>query len=344
MTNREQEIFWIIWEHGPIATASISDKLGAKVSVPTLNRDLAKLKNGNFIIPEGKGPALRYRANPKGMLLAEIDPNQYFTKEADARRILTHFNREIFTDLVEMKIFSKAELEEFESLTSTYREKVALASPALQKREFERLMIELSWKSSQIEGNTYSLLETEQLLKYNIASPKHSSEETKMVLNHKAAIEYIRENKNLYEQVRLAHILDIHALLTQGMGISKNIRKRGVRITGTNYVPPENEFVIEESLGRFCDLLNAKTNPMEKAFLAVILISYIQPFEDGNKRTARLLANGILMASHYCPLSYRSVDPGDYKKNMLLFYELNSFTAFKAVFSAQYKFAVAQYF
>lgn len=85
-------------------------------------------------------------------------------------------------------------------------------------------------------------------------------------------------------------------------------------------------------------------NPIEKALISVLMISYIQPFEDGNKRTGRILANAILHANNYCPLSYRSVDETEYKKAVILFYETNSLCYFKELFTEQFKFAVEQYF
>jgi len=93
-----------------------------------------------------------------------------------------------------------------------------------------------------------------------------------------------------------------------------------------------------------CDLINKKTNVFEEALLALILISYIQPFVDGNKRTARIASNAILINNKYCPISFRTVDSIDYKKAMLLFYEQNNITSFKKIFIEQYEFAVKTYF
>lgn len=93
-----------------------------------------------------------------------------------------------------------------------------------------------------------------------------------------------------------------------------------------------------------CDLINSRENVFEKALLALILISYIQAFVDGNKRVARITANAILIAYKFCPISFRSVDSIDYKKAMLLFYEQNNITAFKQIFINQFRFAVENYF
>lgn len=93
-----------------------------------------------------------------------------------------------------------------------------------------------------------------------------------------------------------------------------------------------------------CDLISSKNDVFEKALLALVLISYIQAFSDGNKRTARITSNAILIANGYCPLSFRSVDSIDYKKAMLIFYEQNNLYAFKRIFIEQFEFAVNEYF
>ena len=93
-----------------------------------------------------------------------------------------------------------------------------------------------------------------------------------------------------------------------------------------------------------CKLINGKENPLEKSLLSLLLLSYIQAFADGNKRTARIVSNAILMASGYCPISYRTVDSIEYKEAMLIFYEQNNISAFKQIFISQFEFAVKTYF
>lgn len=343
-SKREQELIGIIMNNGPISISGIQNKISEKISIPTLNRELAKLKNKEIVFAEGKGPSLKYLINLHQLVKVPIDIDLFFKTETDQRKILENYNFDVFDKLNRIEIFSDIQLNYLNSLNLKFKEKKLNLSETQFTKEFERLMIELSWKSSQIEGNTYDLLDTEQLLKYNEPSKSHSLEETKMLLNHKAAINYTFLNRDLYDNLSLGKIIDIHTLLTNDMGISKNPRKRIVRITGTKYLPPDNEFIIEEALENLCKLINSKSNIFEKAFLTILLISYIQPFEDGNKRTARLTGNALLMNGDACPLSYRSVNPTEYKKAILLFYELNNISAFKEIFINQYKFAVDTYF
>ncbi len=343
-SKREQEILGLILQNSPISISRIKELLAAEISIPTLNRELAKLKNKGYISSVGKGPSLKYIIDVERLITVPIHLDSFFKSEPDERIIRQHFNVSIFETLKTIEIFNAEELHLLNALDTNFKRKIKQNSPAQFRKEFERLMIELSWKSSQIEGNTYNLLDTEQLLKYNLAADSHTKEETQMLLNHKKAIEYTFNNKDLYEEMSVGKIVDIHTLLTQEMGISKNIRTRNVRITGTNYLPPENEFVIQEALVNLCDLINSKSSVFEKAFLIILLISYIQPFEDGNKRTARLSGNAILMHADSCPLSYRNIQPVEYKKAILSFYELNNIAAFKTIFINQYKFAVENYF
>ena len=115
-------------------------------------------------------------------------------------------------------------------------------------------------------------------------------------------------------------------------------------ISGTNYTPLDNDFQIKETLIAMCELVNQKRNVFEKALLILVLISYIQPFADGNKRTARIISNAILINHQHCPISFRTVDSIDYKKAMLVFYEQNNISAFKKIFIEQFDFAVKTYF
>ena len=192
--------------------------------------------------------------------------------------------------------------------------------------------------------NTYSLLETERLLKEKKTASGKTKEEAIMLLNHKEALDFILDKPGYLHEISLGRIMEIHALLTQKLGVGQAIRHHRVGITGTNYQPLDNEFQIREALEDTCRLVNAKENVFEKALLTLVLLSYIQAFTDGNKRAARIMSNGILIAYGYCPISFRSVDSIDYKKAMLIFYEQNNIASFKQIFIEQFLFAVKTYF
>ncbi|TAK95886.1 Fic family protein, partial [Patescibacteria group bacterium] len=187
-------------------------------------------------------------------------------------------------------------------------------------------------------------LETEQLIKNQQEASGHTKEEATMILNHKKTLEYIGSNKNEFQSISVAKIENIHSLLVDGLNVTKNLRKTLVGITGTNYKPLDNEFQIKEALEKTCKLVNETNDVFEKSIILMLLIAYIQPFVDGNKRTSRLGGNAILQSFDSCPLSYRSMDEGEYKKAMLLFYEQNNISYFKELFLKQFEFAVENYF
>ena len=263
---------------------------------------------------------------------------------SDEREIKTSFDFGIF-DILKENVFSENEEKKLAQLHNDFLKNFSqYNSQTLINKEFERILIEFSWKSSQIEGNTYSLLSTEQLIKDNKPDERKTKEETQMILNHKDAFNESLQNKGVFTQLSRMNIKHIHYLLTKELGISKNLRKSLVGITGTNYKPLDNIHQIEEVLEMMIKLINGKKNFFEKAFLSLILLSYIQAFEDGNKRTARMVANAILLSHNSIPMSYRAVNEVEYKKASLLFYEINNLSYFKDIFLKQFEFAVKNYF
>ena len=165
-----------------------------------------------------------------------------------------------------------------------------------------------------------------------------------MLLNHKEALDFIIANPTYVNPLSISTVENIHNILIKELNVDRNIRKHIVGISGTNYKPLDNEFQIREALEDMCLVINKRENVFEKALLTLVLISYIQPFSDGNKRTARIVSNAILINNNYCPLSYRTISSIDYKKAMLLFYEQNNINAIKEIFINQFEFAVNTYF
>ena len=194
-----------------------------------------------------------------------------------------------------------------------FRERMKDMPRAIYLKEMERLGIDLSWKSSEIEGNTYTLLETVNLLKDKIEAKGKKREEAIMLLNHKEALKAIVERPEWFQTISLSRMEDIHSLLIEGLGVERNLRHIRVGISGTNYRPLDVEAQIREAVEDMCVLVNGKEDPYEKALLTLLLIAYIQPFADGNKRTSRLMSNALLIANGVCPLSFRTVAADDYR-------------------------------
>lgn len=345
MENRELEIIEFVKLKKECSSKEIHDNILKSISYATVKRILLKLTDANFLITKGDGKGRKYLVSPAFKLLQPIDMKKYFEKEIDERFIIENFNFSIINDVLKYHdIFNDNELLKLDSLQKIYKNNVSQLTTSEYKKELERLAIDLSWKSSQIEGNTYSLLETERLLKERETASGKTKEEAIMLLNHKEAIDFIIENSDYLIPLSISKIEDIHKILIDNLDVEKNLRKRRVGISGTNYRPLDNEFQISEALTDTCELINKKENIFEKALLALVLISYIQPFMDGNKRTARIVSNAILMNYQYCPISFRTVDTIEYKKAMLIFYEQNNISKFKEIFINQFEFAVNTYF
>lgn len=311
----------------------------------TLKRIIADSVQKGDIVVEGKGKATRYSLSPQAHLMMPLNIDTYFANDVDERVVQQSFNFQLICDILpNVTLFTTEEKERLDVAHKTFLCNMGTLSDVEYRKEMERLGVDLSWKSSQIEGNTYSLLETERLLKEKETARGKTKEEAVMLLNHKDALDFILDNPDYLKELSVRRIEDIHSILTKELGVGNGIRKRRVGITGTNYRPLDNEFQIREALEDTCRLINGKEEVFEKALLALVLLSYIQPFTDGNKRTARIGSNAILMAWGYCPLSFRTVDSIDYKKAMLMFYEQNNIAAFKQIFIEQYEFAVKNYF
>lgn len=340
-----REILQYLHYNQPSTRDEIARGIAFEGSDATLKRAIASLVGNGDIIVTGKARATRYSLSPQAHLLMPLNLDTYFAKDVDERQVQTYFNFQLIRDqLPTVELFTKDERKHLNELQQMFRKHVDEMTVNEYKKEMERLGIDLSWKSSQIEGNTYSLLETERLLRESKTAEGKTKEEAIMLLNHKDALRFILDNRDYLQLLSLSHIEDIHALLTKDLSVDKGIRHRRVGIIGTNYHPLDNEFQIREAIHDTCELINGKDNVFEKALLTLVLLSYIQAFSDGNKRTARITSNAILIANGYCPLSFRTVDSVDYKKAMLIFYEQNNLFAFKQIFMQQFEFAVSEYF
>jgi len=341
---RQNAIIRLIKAQGHASISDIRSSLQDDISTPTLNRDLAALVADNVLIKTGQGRSTSYSVSAYYALFEPFDDQDYFDRDPDSRQAKTGFTYDLIHLLGDVDLFTPEEAAFLDSLKQEYQSNITDYPDALYQKELERLTIELSWKSSQIEGNTYSLLETERLFREKEEAEGKPKEDATMLLNHKDALDYLLAHKNIAQNLSLKLLEEVHALLIKDLGVSKNIRIRTVGITGTAYKPLDNEHQIRDSLKGMTDIINAKHNGFEKALLAVVLISYIQPFEDGNKRTGRMISNALLLNDGVCPLSYRSVDSIEYKKAMLLFYEQNNLSAFKQIFMDQIEFSVKNYF
>lgn len=339
------EMLQYLHYHPDSSKAEIKAGMSLEMSDATIKRVLSKAVKDGMVLVIGKGRATKYRLTPQAHVTMDLNLDTYFDKDVDEREVQEGFNFELINDILpKVELFAPEELNILNSAQEQFRQHLSEMNDTEYRKEMERLGIDLSWKSSQIEGNTYSLLETERLLREKETASGKTKDEAIMLLNHKDALDFILDAPDYLQPLKVNRIEDIHSILTKELGVERNIRHRRVGITGTNYRPLDNEFQIREALEDSVRLINSKSVVFDKALLALVLLSYIQAFTDGNKRTARIVSNGILIANGYCPISFRTVDSIDYKKAMLMFYEQNNIAAFKRIFIDQFLFAVKTYF
>lgn len=346
MNNRQSEVLKFISTHKNVSITDLENHIAqtafSDISRITLIRDLDFLQKKHLIKRQGRARSTFYSPILLNPLLEYWDIENYFKISPDDRTLKSrNFSFDVFQNL--KSLFSSEELTKIDQQNEIFRKKIEMSSPKIRQKEFERLTVEFSWKSSHIEGNTYSLLDTERLIKENIKANGHSQEESTMILNHKYALDFIFSDPTYFHQITLFKILELHSLISKNLDISQGLRTSSVGIVGTAYKPLDNQHQIYDAMQILVKTLSILEHPFERAFVAVLMISYIQPFEDGNKRTSRILANAILMSENYCPLSYRSVDEVEYKKAMIMFYEQNSAEYFKRIFIEQFRQAVENY-
>jgi len=341
--------------------------LPAELEKRTLQRRLALLVEQKRLIAQGEGKGRRYRAplasTGAGARIAGHDTLEargevYVPLSAEAEDI----RRAIRAPIQNRQPvgYRREFLEDYQPNVSYYlpaqtRQRLReIGRPPDGERPagtyartiYSRLLIDLSWNSSRLEGNTYSLLETERLLHLGEAAEGKNALEAQMILNHKAAIELLVDQA---DEIGFNHytLLNLHALLAENLladpQAGGRLRRIPVSVSGTVYHPLEVPQRIEESFGLILEKAAAITDPFEQAFFALVHIAYLQAFEDVNKRVSRLAANIALIRGNLCPLSFVDVSERAYVEGVLGVYELNRVELLRDVFVWAYERSSARY-
>lgn len=345
ISQKQQDILSIFLEGVSLASSEVYDRLrkkGVEVSSVTIKRTLSAMARLGLVMVIGSGRATRYKISMLGRMYVEVDIKRYLMVEPDRRYGLSQLNMEVFS-VFPPEPFSEDEQRRLAQATEEYRRRISGISSAMQNKELERLVIELSWKSSKIEGNTYTLLDTEKLIRERKKAKGHRADEAQMILNHKDAFLFIHAHSKQFKTLTRGNLEQVHGLLVKDMGVAIGLRQKPVGVLGSKYRPLDNVHQITEAVEALSKAVARMKTPYAKALLALLGVSYLQPFEDGNKRTSRLMANALLMAHGCAPLSYRSIDEAEYREAMLAWYELNTPSAVKKIFIEQYEFAARNY-
>jgi len=330
---------------------------------PTVNRHLRKLMDAGEIVRSGSGPATVYSARQSTFSgVAESAPPPYTSQESPAIP-WSAAARAVRAEL-EAPLGTRAPVSYLREFVDDYRPNHSALLPGgladtlltegrmrgqqpagkYARKVLEQLLIDLSWYSSRLEGNRKSLLDTRELFVKG-RSPGDDLDTT-MLLNHKEAIEFIVDAVPAYG-VTVPVVRNVHSLLMQGLLENSNslgaIRKTVVNITDTVYVPTQVPHLLEQMLGQVVEKARATKNPVEAAFFLWVNVAYLQPFEDGNKRTSRLCANLPLMLANCAPLSFLDVETSDYALAMLGVYERLDLTLATELFAWTYRRSIPRY-
>lgn len=322
----------------------------------TLQHRLSLLVKSGRLIAEGRTRGRRYRLPIKTEISPLVKSKDHIPLSQVAESVLVDVSRPIQTRL--HVSYNREFLDRYRPNVTYY------LSESSRKRLFElgktdgdrpagtyarqifnRLLIDLSWNSSRLEGNTYSLLETARLLESGEATEGKDQRETQMILNHKAAIEFLVESAVDLEINRYT-ILNLHALLSDNLlpdHACGSLRAISVAIGGSVYLPLAVPQIISECFQQIIDTAAAIKNPFEQAFFLMVHLPYLQPFEDVNKRVSRLAANMPLIRENLCPLSFVDVPEQIYINGLIAVYELNRIELLSEVFIWAYERSCSRY-
>ncbi|MBK1674750.1 cell filamentation protein Fic [Ectothiorhodospira shaposhnikovii] len=209
-----------------------------------------------------------------------------------------------------------------------------------------RLLIDLSWASSHLEGNTYTRLDTRELIEHGRIAQGKAAIETQMILNHKAAIEFLVENADTAGFNRFT-LLNLHSALSENLlpnpADEGRLRQHGVEIGKSVYRPLAVPAQVEEMLDLLLDKANRVEDPFEQSFFVMVHVPYLQPFADVNKRTSRLTANLPLIRANLCPLTFLDVPEQAYSRAVLGVYELTRIELLRDLYVWAYERSTQEY-
>jgi hypothetical protein len=362
----EEELTTVLHAVDRFSTAASLEDIASVLPIPrrTLQRRLATLVRQGQLLAEGRGRANRYRRPAyrekpcKAPLQVRSFSEAYISISVEAEAI----KQAIRKPIQERRPvgYNRAFLDAYRPNETFY------LPPEIRQRLFDmgcsligdrpagtyarqildRLLIDLSWNSSRLEGNTYSLLETERLLQLGEAAEGKDALEAQMILNHKAAIEFLVESAADVGFNRHT-LLNLHALLSDNLmadpQASGRLRSIPVGIGRTVYHPLEIPQLIDECFQQILDTAAAIHDPFERAFFAMVQLPYLQPFEDVNKRVSRLAANIPLIQQNLSPLSFVDVPERAYIDGILAVYELNRIEVLRDVFVWAYERSCGRY-
>lgn len=351
-----------------LTTSQIAEAMESPPPRRTLQYRLQRLIHGGRLAMDGAGRTVRYTAPVRYAVSSGPANWRVATPEVPAEPILrlsaagaeiqsiigqsldlrepVGYNREFLDSYRPNQTFYLSR-EDRDELYQIGRSKMVGEYAATHaKQVLERLLIDLTWNSSRLERNTYSLLETRRLINLGEEAEGKHWREARMILNHKEAISFLIENKDAIGWNRYT-ILNLHQLLSEELLEDRNaegrLRQIGVGISGSVYEPLGVPQIVEECFDQILAKAAAITDPFEQAFFILAQLPYLQPFLDVNKRVSRLAVNIPLIKSNLAPLSFDRVRRESYTEALLGVYELNRIELLRDLFIWAYRRSAAKY-
>jgi Fic family protein len=327
----------------------------------TLQRRLDLLSGQGRLVAQGEGRGRRYLVPARSTdhvedrRLSTTDPDWLSAEAREIRALVARplsKRRPVGYDLTFLAAYQPNAT--FYLPAATRRRLAALGQVGITdlpagtylRQIMDRLLIDLAWNSSRLEGNTYSLLETQRLLERGETAAGKGTQEAQMILNHKAAIEMLADQAEEIGFNRYT-LCNLHALLSDNLlsdpAACGRLRDRPVGISGTVFHPLEVPQQIDESFHGILTKAAAIEDPFEAAFFVMVQLPYLQAFEDVNKRVSRLAANIPLILHNLCPLSFVDVEAEDYLNGLIGIYELQRIEYLRDVFEWAYTRSVQRY-
>lgn len=306
--------------------------LKTPVSERTLRRWLKALVDEGSVLALGQYKARRYQLKP---IVAQSQHSPFFSEHSLS--VLQSVERPVFErePCAYQEIWLKQYIPNESSYLTREEQDILGRHSALPFEEgvgntytrkiFNRLLIDLSYNSSRLEGNTYSLLETQKLILEGKVPADKLDIEKLMILNHKQAIQFLVDGIHRIK-LDVNSVRTMHYLLADGLILADDagqIRKESVRIALSTYIPIEGENRLLQYLEWIVNTAAKINDPFEQSFFLLVHIAYLQPFIDVNKRTARLCCNIPLIKNNLIPLSFNGVDKDEYISSMIAVYECN---------------------
>lgn len=332
MSITDQAILEYIAAHPSAGREDIRRHVAPDASPPTIWRILKKLIDEGKLEVAGRARATRYSLAGAAIVRAHLKIPYNQRKPAT-------YNKTFLDHYIPDKTFY-LDAHDRQRLQQAGRPVAQpLAAGTYARRILEKLLVDLSWASSRMEGNTYNILETEQLIRFGQEASGKDRKEAVMILNHKESIQYIVDN---LADIAISRqdILSIHALLSNGLladpAMAGRLRRFPVGISKSSYTPLDDRFAIEEEFDIVIQKAAAITDPFEQSFFILVHIPYLQAFEDVNKRTSRVSSNIPLLKANLAPMSFLTMDDADYIDGLIGIYELNNIALFREAYIGAY--------